>query len=243
MNNQCVCQPACAGKQCGPDGCGGDCGTCTGGDVCDGSGQCVGSCTPDCTGKQCGNDGCSGSCGTCTGQDACVNNQCVCQPDCAGKQCGDDGCSGSCGTCNDSDPCTDDACVSNNCQFTDNGTCSGSTDPVVEYAFDESSGTVANDSSGNDLDATLTGGASFVSGYSGNAVRIAGGSQRVDLPANVVQSCDDLTIAARVRLNTNSSNWSRIFDLGSSTADNMFLTRPRLVRDPLVKQPRHRVLE
>lgn len=25
-----VCQPACAGRQCGPDGCGGTCGTCSG---------------------------------------------------------------------------------------------------------------------------------------------------------------------------------------------------------------------
>jgi hypothetical protein len=36
-----VCTPACSGKVCGPDGCGGSCGTCSSG-TCDASGQCAG---------------------------------------------------------------------------------------------------------------------------------------------------------------------------------------------------------
>ncbi|MGM0575348.1 MAG: hypothetical protein ACQEXJ_06430, partial [Myxococcota bacterium] len=56
-------QPDCSGKVCGPDGCGGSCGTCSSGLTCDETGQCV--CVPDCSGKQCGGDGCGGSCGTC----------------------------------------------------------------------------------------------------------------------------------------------------------------------------------
>lgn len=35
------CYPNCSGKECGPDGCGGSCGTCTGGKTCN-NGQCVG---------------------------------------------------------------------------------------------------------------------------------------------------------------------------------------------------------
>jgi hypothetical protein len=35
------CTPNCAGKQCGNDGCGGSCGTCTGGYTCDAQGQCI----------------------------------------------------------------------------------------------------------------------------------------------------------------------------------------------------------
>src|SRR5262245_14463810 len=36
------CVPSCANRVCGSDGCGGTCGTgCTGGEVCDDSGQCV----------------------------------------------------------------------------------------------------------------------------------------------------------------------------------------------------------
>jgi hypothetical protein len=43
-SGQCVgCQPNCAGRQCGPDGCGGSCQPgCAQGQVCDGSGQCIG---------------------------------------------------------------------------------------------------------------------------------------------------------------------------------------------------------
>ena len=80
-----VCLPQCAGKVCGEDGCGGQCGTCAGKqDVC-ANGLCV--CQPDCTGKACGDDGCGGSCGTCLGEQmACVEGACVCQPECAGKE-------------------------------------------------------------------------------------------------------------------------------------------------------------
>jgi hypothetical protein len=56
---------------------------------------------------------------------------------------------------------------------------SGTTDPMVRYAFNETSGTAANDSSGNGHHATLQNGATFVTGARGNAVRIAGGTQRV----------------------------------------------------------------
>jgi len=105
-----VCVPQCEGKQCGPDGCGGKCGSCTGTDVCNmETGQCV-PCEPKCEGKQCGPDGCGGTCGTCTGTDVCneETGQCVpCEPKCDGKECGPDGCGGECGTCPSDKPvCT-----------------------------------------------------------------------------------------------------------------------------------------
>ncbi len=103
------CVPNCSGKDCGNDGCGGECGKCSGQNVCEGS-KCV--CKPACDGKACGNDGCGGSCGECPGpQDACENNQCVCKPACEGKACGDDGCGGQCGEC----PGPQDICVENQC--------------------------------------------------------------------------------------------------------------------------------
>lgn len=75
------CTPSCTGKQCGDNGCGTPCGTCTLPDVCDASNQCV--CTPDCSGKQCGDDGCGGSCGTCN-YGTCNPNtgQCDCTTSC-----------------------------------------------------------------------------------------------------------------------------------------------------------------
>ncbi len=63
----CRCRPQCDGKTCGPDGCGGSCGTCGAQEVCDG-GTCL--CTPDCGTKVCGGDGCGGSCGSCSDQGA-----------------------------------------------------------------------------------------------------------------------------------------------------------------------------
>ena len=45
---QCVsCTPSCLGKNCGPDGCGGSCGSCAQNEYCNGVGQCLSLC-PDC---------------------------------------------------------------------------------------------------------------------------------------------------------------------------------------------------
>ena len=54
-----VCTPKCDGKQCGPDGCGGKCGTCVEWEVCL-DGVC---CETQCKDKDCGPDGCGGNCG------------------------------------------------------------------------------------------------------------------------------------------------------------------------------------
>jgi hypothetical protein len=94
---------------------------------------------------------------------------------------------------------------------------------VAHYLFDETSGTAAADSSGNGRTATLSG-ASWTAGRLGNAVRIAGGSQRVNLPANIVQGCTDLTIATFVRLTTSSIDWGRIFDFGGGVNNYLFVT-------------------
>lgn len=41
-----TCTPDCAGRQCGDDGCGGTCGSCTAPAICDASGRCVGPICP-----------------------------------------------------------------------------------------------------------------------------------------------------------------------------------------------------
>jgi hypothetical protein len=107
------CQPNCAGKQCGSDGCGGTCGQCFGNNICQ-NGICVPNCTPNCAGKQCGDDGCGGMCGSCQVNYACVAGICQanCQPQCAGKQCGPDGCNGTCGSCGFGEICNNGMCES-----------------------------------------------------------------------------------------------------------------------------------
>jgi hypothetical protein len=61
----CECTPGCTNRQCGPDGCGGNCPPgCGPGQYCDeDTGTCQ--CASDCAGRECGPDGCGGSCGEC----------------------------------------------------------------------------------------------------------------------------------------------------------------------------------
>ncbi len=93
------CIPACQDKECGDDGCGGNCGLCPPDHQCGEDFTCFLHCEPKCTGKQCGDDGCGGSCGDCPFNMACNAGSCVCNPQCEGKDCGPDGCGGSCGEC------------------------------------------------------------------------------------------------------------------------------------------------
>ncbi len=107
----CPCVPDCAERECGADGCGGQCGSCGSGSLCDAeAGTCR--CVPDCDGRECGDDGCEGQCGSCWFGTRCAEGRCVpCQPDCAGRECGDDGCDGQCGSCGPNERCTDGQCI------------------------------------------------------------------------------------------------------------------------------------
>lgn len=127
-DGSCVCVPDCAGAECGDDGCGGSCGSCTPPDICDESRQCV--ChplTPEeaCAGAMCGEVedrgcgltvNCSGSCGgsICWQSNEGSNHYCLSQwtncpslhrdctedSDCAGTSIDDLICrNGSCGRC------------------------------------------------------------------------------------------------------------------------------------------------
>jgi N-acetylneuraminic acid mutarotase len=104
-----ACVPDCNGRQCGDDGCGGLCGRCAGGQLCDDTGACVNICQPNCVGRACGPDGCGGACGACGPGSHCDNlGQCAldCVPDCNGRNCGDDACNGSCGNCAPANHCS-----------------------------------------------------------------------------------------------------------------------------------------
>ena len=102
---------------------------------------------------------------------------------------------------------------------------------VAWYKFDETSGTTAPNASGNSSAATLNAGATWAEGKFGNAVKMDGIKDYVSLPAGILENIDDFTIAAWVNLEA-SSTWSRIFDFGSGTEANMFLT-PRSSADTL----------
>lgn len=102
---QCVCQPDCAAKLCGPDGCGGICGTCSDGNPC----------TDDnCIQWHCDFPTIAGCClkdSECQDADPCTLDSCV------DKTCVhlETGCCQSDVECNDNDPCTVDQCVGGVC--------------------------------------------------------------------------------------------------------------------------------
>ncbi|NUN15456.1 MAG: hypothetical protein HUU55_17670 [Myxococcales bacterium] len=96
-----ACVSDCGKKQCGPDGCGGTCGTCGTNAVCSSEGVCEATCVAQCAEKECGPDGCGGLCGQCDAGETCNEGACVSgpKPDCQEKECGPDGVGGVCGAC------------------------------------------------------------------------------------------------------------------------------------------------
>ncbi|BCU77169.1 LamG-like jellyroll fold domain-containing protein [Luteolibacter sp. LG18] len=95
--------------------------------------------------------------------------------------------------------------------------------PGVLLRFDETSGTVAADSSGNGWNGTVAGGATFSAGKFNNAVNLSGSSQYASLPTGVMAGYSNFTIATWVKVNS-LSTWSRVFDFGSGTTNYLFLT-------------------
>jgi hypothetical protein len=95
--------------------------------------------------------------------------------------------------------------------------------PVLahRYSFSETSGTIVSDSIGGPVWAgTLPANGIFSSGQ----LTLASASQQyVSLPSAIVSTLSNCTIETWVRLNSTAS-WSRIFDFGSNTTTNMFLT-------------------
>jgi hypothetical protein len=93
------------------------------------------------------------------------------------------------------------------------------------YPFSETSGTVATDASGNNRNGTLIGGPTFVTGLIGNAINLnnaAGNAQYVALPAGMLQTLHDVTIALWVRSGSNGVG-PHIWDFGSNTLTYMAL--------------------
>ncbi len=100
----------------------------------------------------------------------------------------------------------------------------GDTQTMAQLPFNQSSGTMAYDATGNGWNGTLVNGASWAAGRNGsNAVSLNGTNQYVALPSGVVYGDNAITLTAWVNLNA-VSNWSRIFDFGSGTSNYMYLT-------------------
>ncbi len=94
---------------------------------------------------------------------------------------------------------------------------------VAHLAFDETSGTTASDAGPNGFAGTLVNGPVWATGIISNSILLDGVDDYVSLPNDVVADVGNFTISTWVYLNS-ASSWSRIFDFGSGTTSNMFLT-------------------
>ncbi|MFA5044379.1 MAG: LamG domain-containing protein [Paludibacter sp.] len=93
----------------------------------------------------------------------------------------------------------------------------------LHYTFDNVSGGMVPDVSGNALDGTLYGAAVDVPGYDGSAISLPTVADYIQLPVGITGSLTDFTVATWVNVNA-LATWARIFDFGASTNDYMFLT-------------------
>lgn len=94
---------------------------------------------------------------------------------------------------------------------------------TLRLKFDETSGSVAQDSSGNGWDGALVNGPLWNIARIENGVRLDGSDDYVQLRAGVTTGLTDYTIATWVNFDT-ISNWTRVFDFGTGTSTYMFLT-------------------
>ncbi len=135
------CEPACDGRTCGADGCGGSCGSCPVDSTCL-NGQCE--CNPGPAAACCGSAVCElDACGTPIAvteicDHGCQDALCLpCVPSCDGAVCGDDGCGGDCGQCGLGETCAADGtcapcvpdCSGKNCGSDGCGGTCGTCDP------------------------------------------------------------------------------------------------------------------
>jgi fibronectin type 3 domain-containing protein len=96
-------------------------------------------------------------------------------------------------------------------------------DLVARITFNETSGSVAADSSGNSRNASLVNGPAFSPGVLKNALTLSSASsQHATLPAGVVSELDDFTFSLWVRVSTFES-WARVLDFGTGTTNYLFL--------------------
>jgi hypothetical protein len=185
-----LCASLCTNTDTDPNNCG-QCGTvCSTGQVCS-----AGACGLVCSGgtTKCGNlctdtntdPANCGACGTvCTTGQVCQSGSCVLQCSGGTTKCGNL-CTNTqtdpsnCGACGVGDVCTGGVCAPT----------SISVGMIGYWKFDETSGTVAHDSSGNNLSGTVQNGAAWItSGKQGGALLFDGlaGDVRITFPNNAI---------------------------------------------------------
>ncbi|MES2923304.1 MAG: glycoside hydrolase family 98 domain-containing protein [Verrucomicrobiota bacterium] len=103
---------------------------------------------------------------------------------------------------------------------------------LAHLRFDDAIGTMAVDSTGRGWNGTLVNTPTWVTGANariGGALNLPGNnSQHVTLPAGIVSSLNDFTVAFWVRLNgTSIPPWVRVFDFNNGTTSSSMYFVPR----------------
>jgi fibronectin type 3 domain-containing protein len=97
-------------------------------------------------------------------------------------------------------------------------------DLLAWWKFNETSGTIAADSSGNGRHGALSNGPVWAAGLFNGGVNIpAVNNESVTLPNGIVSGLGDFTISGWVKVNA-FTTFARIFDFGTGTNNYMFLT-------------------
>jgi len=170
QESESACQPDCENKECGNDGCQGECTPgCSDDEICDAYGRCI-ECTSatqcsdnnDCTTDTCDSgtcyhseiNGCCTSNTDCNDYDVCTTDTCNAVGDCVRTDI--NGCCNSNTDCNDNSACTTDACTDNHvCSNTNactssqtctNGAC------VTNTAYPNTGAIIADHASADDFD-------------------------------------------------------------------------------------------
>lgn len=94
---------------------------------------------------------------------------------------------------------------------------------IVHYDFETITDKSVFDESHHNNNGTLFGSPAITVGRSGNGVHFAAQTDFLTLPQGVINSLTNFTITTWVNVST-LNGWSRIFDFGSGTNFNMFLT-------------------
>lgn len=98
------------------------------------------------------------------------------------------------------------------------------TDKLPWYKFDETKLMYYTvDANGNALNGLLYGGVTFVPGKINNSAKLDGVDDYIKIPNGIIEKLSDFTVSTWVYADT-VTTWSRIFDFGSGTTSNMFLT-------------------
>lgn len=101
-------------------------------------------------------------------------------------------------------------------------------DLVAHWKLDETSGSIAVDSSGNGYNGTLYGDPVWTKGKRDGALKFDGKDDYVDLPiGSIIESLTDSTFSIWVNFSNTGGTWQRIFDFGNDTSEYMFLS-PRI---------------